>query len=177
MKSRKKLFSASMALALGAMLSWSPPLAAMDEEDAPDMVQIDILANLYAPVEFDHAMHVEYAACVECHHHTTGTKPSNPDCLRCHENSPEAESVACSDCHTADRFSKKDLEERSEPTNYHIDKPGLKGAYHLNCVGCHKIIGGPADCFECHQYTEAGKKRFNTGEFAPKSTGHSDSHH
>ncbi len=170
MKTRKKIFSTAVVLALGATLSWSPLGNCMDAEDAPDSVEIDVLSKLYTPVEFDHIMHTEYASCVECHHHTAGHKLSDPNCIRCHKDTPEADTVACADCHNPDRFSHADLKSLEDPRLYHIDKPGLKGAFHINCIGCHQIIDGPTGCQDCHQYTDAGKKRFNTGEYAPKDS-------
>lgn len=133
---------------------------ALDADDAPETVELDTLSNLYEPVTFDHAMHTEAAECVECHHHTTGQQPVNPNCLRCHASSGESDSISCGECHSAERFLPKDLEERSQPDVYHIDKPGLKGAYHLNCVGCHQEMGGPTGCQDCHAMTESGKKLF-----------------
>jgi len=102
----------------------------------------------------------KFAACVQCHHHTTGGEVTDPNCLRCHAKSGEANTVSCQECHSSDRFSKEDLSKRDNPSLYHIDKPGLKGAYHLNCVGCHQQTGGPTGCQDCHTMTEAGKRCF-----------------
>ncbi len=167
MRTRKKMFYATLALAVGSLLLWPEPGSAMDAADAPETVEINSLAKLYSGVNFNHAMHTEIATCVECHHHTTGGEVSDPNCIRCHANSGEASTVTCKDCHSADRFSKDDLKTLDNPQLYHIDKPGLKSAYHLNCVGCHQKTGGPTGCQDCHTMTEAGEKMFQTGKHAP----------
>lgn len=135
---------------------------AMEAEDAPEEVVIDTLANLYEPVTFDHLMHVDLASCEQCHHHTTGSAMERKECSRCHENDGEAETVACSDCHAAQRFAPAYLKELQDPRRYHIDQPGLKGAYHLGCLGCHREQEGPTGCQDCHQMTETGQKLFKT---------------
>ncbi len=140
--------------------------AALEAEDAPDTVAISTLADLYEPVEFDHSMHVDLAECVECHHHTTGQQPAQDECLKCHANSKETDSISCADCHTAKRFYPEDLQHRDTDI-YHIDKPGLKGAYHLNCVGCHSENDGPIGCEDCHAMNEKGKHRFRTSIIPP----------
>lgn len=139
----------------------------MDAEDAPESVTIDSMSQLYGPVDFDHLAHTAYARCTDCHHHTTGTKVIDPNCVRCHANSGESHTVSCSDCHVSDPFAAKNLKTMEDPDLYHIDKPGLKGAYHLNCIGCHKEVYGPTGCQDCHTMNEAGEKMFHTGKYAP----------
>jgi hypothetical protein len=139
----------------------------MDADDAPEAVRLDIMTNLYEPVSFDHAMHLEMATCSHCHHHTIGTGPANPLCARCHEGAGEGEIVACSDCHDVHPFTVENLKKLAEPKLFHIDKPGLMAAFHINCRGCHEENGGPTGCRDCHKMTEAGEKRFNTGRYAP----------
>jgi hypothetical protein len=39
---------------------------------------------------------------------------------------------------------------------YHVDMPGLKAAYHWNCVGCHEVMDGPTGCQDCHARTVEG---------------------
>ena len=56
-----------------------------------------------------------------------------------------------------------------DPELFHIEKPGLKGAFHLNCVGCHQEMEGPTGCEECHTMSETGEKRFNTGRYTPST--------
>ncbi len=170
MRARKKLFHTALAVAIGGVLLWPGPGSAMDAADAPESVEIDSLAKLYSAVHFDHAMHTGIATCEQCHHHTAGGEVTNPNCIRCHAKSGEADTVACKDCHSGNRFSKEDLSKLDQPQLYHIDKPGLKGAYHLNCVDCHQKMGGPTGCQDCHTMTEAGEKMFQAGQHAPTGT-------
>ncbi len=159
---------------LGLLTLQAQPGRAMDEEDAPESVEIDTLSHLYGPVDFDHKAHVAMADCSDCHHHTTGTKQIDDNCIRCHATNGEADTVACSECHDAHPFSAGGLKRMENPDLYHIDKPGLKGAYHVNCVGCHKEMEAPSGCQDCHKMTEAGEKQFNTGKFAPAGSGHDE---
>lgn len=176
MQPGKKMLQAAWALALGVMLLAPAGGLAMDADDAPESVEIDSLAKLYEPVEFDHATHVTLAECSDCHHHTTGSGPASPTCARCHDGAEEGESVSCYDCHAAEPFGQENLQKMENPEIFHIDKPGLKGAYHLNCVGCHQELDGPTGCQDCHTMTEAGEKLFNTGKHAPAGGGSKTGH-
>ncbi len=168
MQTRKKILRTALALAIGGVLTAPAQVWTMDAGDAPESVTIDSLANLYGPVEFDHALHVEVTSCEQCHHHTTGGDVTDKNCARCHSTSGEADAVSCGECHEPDRFHEKYLESLEAPELYHIDKPGLKGAYHLNCVGCHQETGGPTGCLDCHTMTEDGEKLFDTHiKFSP----------
>jgi len=167
MQPGKKMLQAAWALGLGVLLLAPAAGLAMSADDAPESVELDSLAKYYGPVAFDHAAHVDMAECSNCHHHTTGTGPAAPTCARCHDGAEEGDSVSCTDCHEAEPFIHANLVKLENPEIYHIDKPGLKGAFHLNCLGCHEETGGPTGCQDCHEITEAGEKLFNTGKFAP----------
>ncbi|MBC8209006.1 MAG: cytochrome c3 family protein [Desulfobulbaceae bacterium] len=177
MRTRNKLLHCALALAIGTALSGPFTANAMDASDAPDLITIDSLTNLYGPVEFDHAMHADLADCALCHHHTTGIPAQDPNCLRCHATSGEADTVACADCHTADRFNKDYLESLDDPMLYHVDKPGLKGAYHINCIGCHVEVGAPSGCQDCHVMNDSGQQMFKTGDYAPDPQDHNNGGH
>lgn len=162
MKSIEK--ATMMALLTLLLMNPAMPVTAMDVDDAPESITIDYLAELYEEVEFDHNMHTDLYSCVSCHHHTTGMSEGLSDsCARCHINSEPSDDVSCSGCHE---------NKQSETTRtaiikdglYHIDKPSLKGALHLQCLGCHQSEDGPTDCLDCHDFTPAGKKRFAIGE-------------
>lgn len=155
-------------IALSALL-FGPlhPCAAME---GPDTVEIDALAQLYEPVVFDHVMHVEVAegSCATCHHHTTGTPVEDAECAKCHAKSGPADEVACQECHAANRFAADYLKKLDDDNKlYHTDKIGLKGAYHIRCMGCHEEMGAPNGCQDCHARTEAGDKIFHAGNYAP----------
>ncbi len=146
-------------LLLGGMLC-TFPATAMDIDDAPESVTIDYLQELYEPVTFDHLMHAENFACNACHHHTTGDGPHKEACAKCHANSPEVDDVSCSGCHEQRKTAPTPTANVGNSTIYHIDKPGIKGALHLQCLGCHTEEGGPTECQECHAFTPEGRKRF-----------------
>jgi len=139
--------------------------------DLPDTVILDKLVNLYQAAEFDHEMHVEIAEdCTLCHHHSVGIPAADEKCARCHNTESVLESVACEDCHSAEPFSAQYLSEKeAEVGPYHLDKPGLKAAYHLNCLNCHVEMGGPEGCEDCHERTELGDAFYRSGSYAPKS--------
>ena len=92
----------------------------------PRLVILDELEDVYLPVPFDHKGHAGMArmtgSCAVCHHYT-------PDGLK---------HPACKTCH--ERNSRKN----------DIHKPGLKGAYHRQCMGCHREWSGETRCGACH---------------------------
>ena len=100
----------------------TPPPAAAD---SPDTVTLDSIVKLYGPVSFTHSAHVGYAGkCEKCHHH------AEPGVY-----------VGCKECHTG----KPITDRASSPM-------GLKGAYHAQCMNCHKEMGsGPMGCTDCHE--------------------------
>ncbi len=142
--------------------------------EGPETVTLDDMAQYYEPVEFDHVMHVDVLgeeSCATCHHHTVGTKLVDKNCLRCHAESSETEYVACRDCHVVKRFGAEYLAVVEKDIHlYHVDKPGLKGAFHQRCLGCHKEMEVAADCQVCHVRTDAGDKLFYSGKYTPAST-------
>ena len=182
MTARKKMLYGDIVFALAAVLS-NP---AQSADEPPESVAIGSITNLYSTVIFDHLLHVDMADCSVCHHHTTGTKIIDQNCTRCHTaggkqdaavfNSGRPYTISCRDCHEKDRFASFYLKKLENPKLYHIDKPGLKGAYHLSCVGCHMETEGPIGCQECHTMTKAGEKLFNTGSFKPKNSQAAKSH-
>ncbi len=98
---------------------------------SPRLVMLDELEDVYLPVPFDHEGHARMAQmtgnCAVCHHYTPeGLK--HPACKTCHEPSS----------------GKSD-----------IRKPGLKGAYHRQCMGCHREWSGETRCGVCH-HAKAG---------------------
>jgi hypothetical protein len=163
------------ALLLVGSLLLALPAFAMD---APDSVEIDILADLFQGVEFDHQMHVDLAQdCSVCHHHTTGTGTVDLYCARCHDSFEEQANVACQNCHLADPFSAAAIQAKGETNLFHVDVNGLKGAYHRNCMGCHEQMDGPTGCQDCHARTEAGDAFYHSGKFAPPASAQVESEH
>ena len=137
----------------------------------PDRVTIDFIENLYGKVNFNNAGHIKRILdCAVCHHHTTGSLVNDPNCIRCHKTSNPTKDVGCHNCHKKDPFSSEAMKEIEEtPNRYHKDVPGLKGAYHLACLECHKKMKkGPTGCKDCHKRKAEGDAMFNAGEYAPK---------
>jgi hypothetical protein len=92
---------------------------------APESATIGGIKKLYGPVEFTHKAHVGYAG----------------DCAACHHHSPAGEYHPCGKCHSA-----------SEVKTAQDRLPGLKAAYHRQCMDCHKAAGsGPMGCTDCHE--------------------------
>ena len=93
----------------------------------PRIVILEELESVYLPVPFDHAGHAEMAqmagGCSLCHHYT-------PEGL---------EHPACKSCHAV----------AAEEAD--IRKPGLKGAYHRQCMSCHREWSGETSCGVCHR--------------------------
>lgn len=119
--------------------------------DSPDAVELNSLSNLYEGVHFDHLLHVDVASCGTCHHHTAGTPTVNQNCIRCHKNSDSAGEVACAACHPVNPCDPETREVmKPEAQRYHLERTGLKRAYHRNCLGCHYEEGAPTGCGDCH---------------------------
>lgn len=138
-------------------------------ESLPDKINIDTLQSLYAPVAFGHAKHIERERdCAVCHHHTNGAPAAKERCLGCHLGGHEVKTMGCKGCHPANPFSAEAVDAKFKDLQlFHEDKPGLKAAYHLGCMGCHSKKGGPTACVACHKLTEAGEAFYKSGSFAP----------
>jgi len=161
------LTTCSLLLTLGVVAWPSSPSAAM-----PDTIRIDSLTSLYAGVTFNHAKHITYQRdCAICHHHTNGAPATDTRCLKCHRGGHAAATMACRDCHRKEPFSAAALQDQfRDPQRHHLDKPGLKVAYHLSCLGCHNKQGGPTDCLDCHAQTDAGQALYRSGPYTPKKS-------
>lgn len=99
----------------------------------PDVVILDDLEDLYVPVRFNHKAHARMAGmnsgCETCHHYTP----------------PDAEHPACKDCHPR------------EILHEDIAQPGLKGAYHRQCMSCHTEWDKDTACDVCHEKKAGGR--------------------
>jgi len=93
----------------------------------PDVIILNELEKIYLPVPFDHRGHAEMAemaeGCVTCHHHTPRGRP-HPPCRTCHDILGAGTKIA---------------------------KPGLKGAFHRQCLNCHREWMNERDCEICHR--------------------------
>lgn len=123
-----------------------PPLPAVSA-DFPEKVVIDRLAKEYGPSTLPHQKIV-----ARLHAAIDGSSlarrfHSTPEllCSGCHHRTPEgARPPSCASCHG----------DEGAPTT---DKPGLKEAYHRQCMQCHEQVGVAAKgCTDCH--ARAGKE-------------------
>ncbi|MCF8353997.1 MAG: cytochrome c family protein, partial [Melioribacteraceae bacterium] len=101
-------------------------------EDAPEVIVLDELkeqSDLYAPVVFSHRLHAEMS-------NMAG------GCQLCHHYNPPGVILGCQECHENSR-SRTDL-----------NKPDLKGAYHRQCIDCHREWTHEVECASCHLLNE-----------------------
>ncbi|MGD9343176.1 MAG: cytochrome c3 family protein [Desulfuromonadales bacterium] len=142
-------------------------------DSMPGQVTIDVMAEYFDGVEFDHEMHTELGEdCSACHHHATGTGTTDERCVRCHADSDEVAEVGCSDCHFVDTFSAEHINrEAADVYQFHIDTPGLKAAYHWSCLGCHEQMDGPTGCQDCHARTSEGDAFYHADAHASSGDG------
>jgi len=157
------------ALSIGAISVSSP--AALQCAPVPDSVVLNQNGKLFSPFSFNHAQHIQLIKeCADCHHHTTGTLVLDPNCARCHQNSSPTAVVSCKGCHSATPFSPETLAaKRADKQRYHLDKMGLKGAMHQNCIGCHNKQGnGPTGCQDCHPRTTQGEAFYSSARKGAK---------
>jgi hypothetical protein len=112
------------------------------QEEIPGKIVIGKLSKKYESVEFPHRRIVNKIVeniednKLALHFHAEKATI----CSGCHHNAPLTKQPSgCSSCHTK-AFNDKDMH-----------KPGIVGAYHLQCMGCHTtmkldIVG----CRDCH---------------------------
>jgi hypothetical protein len=113
-------------------------------DDVPETVEIGALSDEYKPAKMPHrkiveklTQHIRESSAASYFH-------ENEDvvCQGCHHQSPLGEKPPlCESCHGADS---------AEPD---LLKPGLRGAYHRQCLGCHQSMDlkEPSDCSGCHE--------------------------
>ncbi|MBM2815082.1 MAG: hypothetical protein HW421_1844 [Ignavibacteria bacterium] len=94
-------------------------------EECPEVITLDEMSVRFGAVVFSHKIHAEMSqmsnGCQGCHHYNT-TGPV----------------LACRKCHEQTRI-RKDL-----------NKVDLKGAYHRQCMTCHRQWSHTTDCNFCH---------------------------
>jgi hypothetical protein len=125
MYDKGKLLFASFIM--GALLVASSQYPSASE--VPEVIELDHLGDIYEQVIFDHAMHLDIASCATCHHHTM---------------------VACKGCHAINPGSAEKMNSAQKGNIFHLEPAGLKRAYHLQCMGCHKEMDVANDCNDCH---------------------------
>lgn len=126
----------------------SRPRAALTlgDEHIPETVKIDGMKNEYEAVNFPHRQIVR-AIFTRIKENRMAAYFHGNDvtlCAGCHHNAPATLNPArCAACH-GDAFA-----------NEQDGRPGLKGAYHGQCMDCHKAMGveepASTDCVKCHK--------------------------
>jgi hypothetical protein len=112
----------------------------------PEKVSIDVMAKEYQAADFPHEKVVKTLLAL-LNKNTMGTyfhQEKYVMCQGCHHNSPQsATPPKCVSCHGIASKMATD------------GRPGLKGAYHGQCIGCHEEMGiekpAATACIECHK--------------------------
>jgi len=125
------------------------------DEDIPEKVIIKELVDKYEAVELPHRKiihalvnNIKDNTLANYFHIEKGTP-----CQSCHHNSPaDIKPPRCVSCH-------------GKPFDgANLLRPGMKGAYHQQCMGCHKAMGiekpNATDCTECHKERRKPEKLF-----------------
>jgi hypothetical protein len=116
--------------------------------EIPEKVTISILTNEYKAAEMPHAQIVKELKQRISDSNSAVYFHGREDvvCQGCHHASPAGEAPPlCENCHG------------TESAERDLLKPGLRGAYHQQCVGCHDSmkLKKPSDCSGCHEEGQA----------------------
>jgi hypothetical protein len=116
------------------------------DDQIPEEVVINSMVDQYEPATLPHRRIVHALAAkikddsMARAFHTEQTTI----CMGCHHNSPAAlEPPSCASCHGTAVATAQE------------EKPGLKGAYHGQCISCHRMMGiekpKATECVSCHK--------------------------
>lgn len=118
----------------------------MADEKIPETVKIGSMVDQFTAVHFPHRKIVRalMAGVRENNMAAYFHKNDLTLCAGCHHNAPATlEPSGCAACHGEAFKSDQD------------GRPGLKGAYHGQCMGCHQAMGieepAATDCTKCHK--------------------------
>lgn len=115
------------------------------DKDIPDKVIIDKLSSQYGAVELPHRKIIDSLMLgINNNKLAMGFHDGKSTiCLGCHHNSPLGKTLSCADCH------------KKLPDDKDFSRPGLKVAYHQQCIGCHDRMGietpKSTGCVDCHK--------------------------
>jgi len=133
-------------IAESEIASWAAPQSLIPEKEIPENVTIDVMKDQYEGATFPHRKIVKtlYSRIQDndlAKHFHNGSQTM---CSGCHHNSPSSVTPPkCASCHG--------VLPAPEPDG----RPGLKGAYHAQCIGCHQKMGiekpAATDCISCHK--------------------------
>ncbi len=122
------------------------------DAEIPEKVTIGVLSERYEPVELPHRKmartlqnNIRDDEMANFYHREKGAV-----CQGCHHNSPASmKPPLCASCH-GQPFDRRNA-----------SRPGLKGAYHQQCMGCHRILklAKPVAvaCTDCHKEKQGRK--------------------
>lgn len=124
------------------------------QQDIPEKVTVDIMADVYQGATFPHRKIVQaLAEKTRKSELAVAFHSGRPEtlCMGCHHNSPASLTPpACVSCHNL---------KGADPDD---GRPGLKAAYHGQCINCHQRmeIEEPAatDCTACHKIRPENEK-------------------
>ncbi|MBU1170514.1 MAG: hypothetical protein KKD44_13205 [Proteobacteria bacterium] len=115
-----------------------------DFSKVPEKLVLNKMEKTYQPVVFPHRKIVQTLSdkiknnrMAQYFH-----QDKNTLCMGCHHKTPSTDTpTACSSCHTAVKMDSDTF------------KPGLLGAYHIQCMECHARMGirQPESCTQCHK--------------------------
>ncbi len=115
------------------------------DEDIPETVKIDALADQYEPSLMPHRKIIKTMVAAVADSRMAASFHSTPGtfCQGCHHNSPPSKTPPkCQSCHG------KPFEQGAG------DRPGLKAAYHQQCMDCHAAMKlekpKATACADCH---------------------------
>lgn len=135
------LLAGCLLLMIGETLSAQP--RALEKPLGPDVVILSELENEYLPVPFNHAAHAQMAemwqGCVTCHHRSPEPDAAAAPFNLGHSQEEASHIPACKSCHPI------------QAEDISIQMPNLKGAYHRQCLNCHKDWSGENQCGMCHE--------------------------
>jgi len=118
-------------------MTWAQQTAKHSVAEAPDSMLLDKLINEYGAVHFNHKVHANMS-------------DMNKGCETCHHYSPAGRIPPCSECH-------------GQAVSADLGQPSLKGAYHRQCLSCHREWSHDTQCFVCH-YPLDGDSLKNGGQ-------------
>ena len=126
-------------------------LAMVARKDIPETVTIDAMVNRFEAVKLPHGKIVQaiYDSLIDDRMARYFHREPTTLCQGCHHHSPASlKPPRCESCH-------------GEPfVEGPGGRPGLQGAYHLQCIGCHEDMGiekpSANDCSACHAKRKQG---------------------
>ncbi len=122
-----------------------------DKDELPEVVEIKALQKEFQPAKFPHKKIVLKLAKISNNSSLASTFHSRAGqesiCSGCHHKSDPAASQKkkvpnCVSCHSKNRA-----------TNKNLGRPGILGAYHQQCIGCHQAMDQKPkshECAKCH---------------------------